>query len=203
MLPQSLNPLTHPLRMLAGAGLLLAAAQANAALSLSFQVISTPISVGDTFTVDLYANDIFSDAGHGATDEVTSFGYDWDLSVPSLLSLIGSPTLTPNLSDPYTDGAITADVVAFAATDPIVNDTNPVNALITSFQFTALQAGSTVFSIDGSVPDPNFERGFYYLDLTDPIGFSGNTTITVQDVPVPAPLMLMTAGLIGLWLRRR
>jgi hypothetical protein len=52
---------------------------------------------------------------------------------------------------------------------------------------------------------PNFERGFYYLDLTDPIGFSGNTTITVQDVPVPATalLMAMGLGLVGFARRRR
>jgi hypothetical protein len=66
-----------------------------------------------------------------------------------------------------------------------------------------LRPGSTVFSIDGSVPDANFERGFYYLDLTDPIGFSGNTTIPVQGVPVPATALPMAIGLGVLGFARR
>ena len=167
-------------------GLLLGAAQA-AAVSLDFQVSTDPIQVGDTFTVDVILRDVFSGAEHGPTDYLTSFGFDWDLSVPSLLAAVGDPVMTPDFSPPYelVDFRI-ADVLAFAASSAITNDSNPVDALITRFEFTALQAGSTVLSIDGSVPDPTFERGLIYDDIRrDAVGFAGEATLNVERVPVP------------------
>ena len=164
---------------------------------LAFQVAPDPIFVGDTLSIDVIIQNIFSGTENTGPDVVARFGYDWDLSVPALLSLIGTPTLTPDLSDPYTDQSAfaVADVLAFAATDPIVEGTGPINTLLTQFSFKALQAGTTVFSIDGSLPDTNGERGFYYVDLNDPIGFSGNVTITVQGVPIPGTALLLAVGL--------
>jgi hypothetical protein len=193
---------TKTLRALTGLGLLLGAAQA-AAVSVDFQVSTDPIRVGDTFTVDVILRDVFSGAGHTLTDELTSFGFDWDLSLPALLAAVGSPVLTPDLTDPYTDAAIVADVVGFAGLDPIVNAVGQVDALITRFEFTALQAGSTIFSIDGSVPDPNLERGLYYVDLIDPVGFAGEVTLNIEGVPVPGTALLMAMGLGAFGLARR
>ena len=190
---------TKTLQALTCIGLLLGAAQA-AAVSLDFQVSTDPIQVGDTFTVDVILRDVFSGAGHSATDELTSFGFDWDLSV-GLLAAVGDPVLTPDLAPPYADFSAfsVADVVGLADLDPIVNDITPVDALITRFEFTALQVGSTVLGIDGSVPDPNEERGLYYLDLPpdEPVGFAGEVTLNIEGVTVPVPgtALLMAMGL--------
>ena len=194
---------TKTLQAMTGIGLLLGAAQASA-YSLDFQVSTDPIRVGDTFTVDVILTDVFSGAGHTLTDELTSFGFDWDLSLPALLAAVGDPVLTPDLTDPYTDAAIVADVVGLAGLDPIVNAAGQVDALITRFEFTALQVGSTVFSIDGSVPDTNLERGLYYLDLPDAVGFEGNVTLNVGAVPLPGTALLMAMGLgVAGFARRR
>jgi hypothetical protein len=196
---------TKTLQAMTGIGLLLGAAQASA-YSLDFQVSTDPIRVGDTFTVDVILTDVFSGAGHTLTDELTSFGFDWDLSLPALLAAVGDPVLTPDLTDPYTDAAIFADVVGFAATDPIVNAAGQVDALITRFEFTALLAGSTVLGIDGSVPDPDLERGLYYVDLLDAVGFAGEVTLIIEDatVPVPGTALLMAMGLgVAGFARRR
>ena len=198
---------TKTLQALTCIGLLLGAAQ-TAAVSLDFQVSTDPIQVGDTFTVDVILRDVFSGAGHSATDELTSFGFDWDLSV-GLLGAFDPPVLTPDLAPPYDDVSAfsMADVVGLAGLDPIVNDTNPVDALITRFEFTALQVGSTVLGIDGSVPDPNEERGLYYLDLPDAVGFAGEVTLNIEDAMVPVPgtalLMAMGLGVAGFARRRR
>ena len=198
---------TKTLQALTCIGLLLGAAQ-TAAVSLDFQVSTDPIQVGDTFTVDVILRDVFSGAGHSATDELTSFGFDWDLSV-GLLAAVGDPVLTPDLAPPYDDVSAfsMADVVGLAGLDPIVNDTNPVDALITRFEFTALLAGSTVLGIDGSVPDANLERGLYYLDLPDAVGFAGEVTLNIEDAMVPVPgtalLMAMGLGVAGFARRRR
>jgi len=197
---------TKTLQALTCIGLLLGAAQ-TAAVSLDFQVSTDPIQVGDTFTVDVILRDVFSGAGHSATDELTSFGFDWDLSV-GLLGAFDPPVLTPDLAPPYDDVSAfsMADVVGLAGLDPIVNDTNPVDALITRFEFTALLAGSTVLGIDGSVPDPDLERGLYYVDLIDPVGFAGEVTLNIEDatVPVPGTALLMAMGLgVAGFARRR
>jgi len=123
---------------LTGLGLLLGAAQASAAL-VDFQVSTDPIQVGDTFTVDVILRDVFSGAGHTPSDELASFGFDWDLSLPALLAAVGSPVLTPDLTDPYTDAAIFADVVGALALEPIGNAAGQVDALLARFSFTALQ----------------------------------------------------------------
>jgi hypothetical protein len=196
---------TKTLQAVTGLGLLLGAAQA-AAVSVDFQVSTDPIQVGDTFTVDVILRDVFSGGGHDPADEVTSFGFIWDLSLPALLAAVGDPVLTPDLTDPYTSVSptIAADVVALAGVDPIVNTPAQVDALITRFEFTALQTGSTVLSIDGSLPDPNFERGLLYaFGSPTEKAFAGEVTLNIEGVPVPGTALLMAMGLGAFGLARR
>jgi len=67
-------------------------------------------------------------------------------------------------------------------------------------------AVSTVLSIDGSVPDPDFERGLLYADPLAEAGFAGEVTLNVEPVSVPVPgtalLMAMGLGVAGFARRR-
>jgi len=64
-------------------------------------------------------------------------------------------------------------------------------------------SGGDMF-LDGSVPDVHLERGLYYIDLQDAVGFGGDVTLNVERVPVPGTALLMAMGLgVAGFARRR
>lgn len=186
---------------LLGTVLMCGAVPASLAGSIGLELTSGTPRVGETLTIDLKATDLF--AGHGPTDALTSFGFDWDLSVPGLLVLVGTPLPTPGLSDPYELATGLADVVALAGATAVANGPGPVDLVLARFSFLALAPGSLSLAVDGRVPDPNGERGLWFLEQTDPTGFQASLPLTIAAAPAPGSALLLALGLGLLRARRR
>jgi len=166
----------------------LSATQASA-LFMDFTVSDNFIKPGETFKIEVWANNVF-DAF--PSDEVLAFGFDVANSYPSIIRF-DSATVGPLFND---DSAFFANTdVAGSAFPGILDD----SILLATLNCTALSLGSSQLGIASDVTD--FNEGLSYFN-------AGNVDITssknINVVPEPSTCLLVCSGLAGLvFLRNR
>ena len=147
------------------------------------------VELNDTFTLGLYV-DVTAPA-----DSILSWGLDLDLSDSSLLNLNSFMLGSNFMSVPSDDG------IGGAAFGPLFGS----NILLGTFEFTAVDFGSTVASTSNSLGD--IFEGFTTTNFFGPSVFnsaSANIRVVsaVSTVPEPSTLAIFALGIMGLASRR-
>jgi hypothetical protein len=169
--------------------------QANA-LTINLSLNSTPINVGNTFTMDVIANNVFAGLG---IDEVLAFGFDVANPNPSLVSFIGASVNSPFNSDLFPNTTVAGSVFP-----GIPNDGTNNTIQLATLTFQALQAGSNIsLGIFSDMAD--FNEGLVYfsagnMDITTSTNFNINAAST--SIPEPGTIVLLGSGLVGFAFRR-
>ena len=151
------------------------------AASISFSPQNSIVSVGDSFSVDIIANDFAELAGG-----VLGFRFD-----SSLLSLDIPPGIDPFwdfFPDPGSQDLLDTNIWRGVGFDVFANAPLTGSGAIASLNFTALSIGASQLEI---LPDSMFFSSIAELNPELTMG-------SVQVVPVPPALILFVTGLIGL-----
>lgn len=154
------------------------------------------VFIGQTIDVTVHVADVFDAPRTG--DEVIGFGFDITNSNLGAFQLLGF-TMGPLFEDfsplPGTDvfGLVTGAPI----TDPLANP--PLLLAILHFQ--AISSGSSQIDITSDPFDLN--EGLQYLSSASAaFPLNGSLTLTATAIPEPSSLVLLSAGLLALSVRR-
>ncbi len=164
------------------------------AVTITFDVKDTYIEVGETFEVDIFAQE---DVSKG---DMWLFGFDVDpLTTLSLFSLNDY-----NVGSIFLDEGDGSHYVAGSILDPFEpNAGDNLHLATLSFSAGGID-GTQTLSAFGDPLDPSFDRGAYYYNLTTDEAFdlmiSEEIDITIHKATVPEPttLLLFGMGILGL-----
>lgn len=167
------------------------------AMSVHLSPSSPLVRVGEAF--DLLVSVDGAQDGPYNGDEVLAFGFDVDLSDPSLLSWSGAVVANPPFSDDLSGLYLNTDVAGSVGLGSgVTDDTFSVAVL----HFVALGAGVLDLGIIANLLD--FNEGLIYL-AGDPQDLTASVSLTIHpaaSTPLPATLALLLLGLPWLWSRR-
>ena len=163
---------------------------AHAAI-IGLNVLDSNIVVGDNFNVEVRVD------GQGIGEDLLGFGFDVAVG-GTACSYTGYQMGSgfDDISDPFNTNNVTGMVIPGISDDDV---------LLATLFFSADAAGNGLLSISG--PYDGFFYGLFYEESG--IGISAETNIVISEmgpsaVPVPAPILLLGTGLIGItWTRRR
>ncbi|MBS3963012.1 MAG: hypothetical protein KGZ80_00715 [Methylomonas sp.] len=176
---------SKPLFIAALLAVLSSAPLSAAVPSLVLQTEPRTILVGDVFSVDVVARNLF--AGAYANDQLLAFGFDVDWAPSGLIDL-ASHTLYPLFEDH--SEALGLDLAASAfpgltAAD-VIGDVR-----LATLQFRALAQGSAWLAVNTNSTDPN--QGLIFLDQAAVQGLNASLNITAVPLP-PAALLFASAA---------
>lgn len=164
---------------------------ANASLILSFDIQDTEVSLGESFTVNLFASTDANIPG----DAFSGWGLDLNFnnSILALDSLLVSPVFM----------AINNDSDGLGGFDPF-NSFSGANILLATINFTALAIGNSDLLTSATAGD--FNEGFFSSTF-QPVSYdNAATSINItgsNEVPEPSAFLLMLLATIALVALRR
>lgn len=180
-----------------GAGLLLAGQAANAAI-ITFNQTNVNVTEGDLFALTLVGQDFTAGVG-GATANGTLGGgvtLSWNPTVLTLPSFTAANIVFPG--DQFFGSTVpilldnTAGTLSFSVASFFGTNLTAFNIAV--LNFTALAAGATTVDIVVSTTDV-WADGVGAVDV-HPTAIDGAVSVTA--VPLPASVMLLAMGLLGL-----
>ncbi len=167
---------------------------AFASISVGLVPSTQQIHVGDNFSVEVVASNLFD--GTDASDELLAFGFN---SVYTGNFNFLNSTVNPLFQD---DSALVGLSVAGSAFPGIANALDSQILTLATLNFEALELGAVDIGITADPQD--FNQGLIFFNQ-NPIGFNSSINLMVTAVPVPAtlPLFLSAIGIFGLAGSRR
>jgi hypothetical protein len=161
------------------AGLLASTAYAS---TITMNLSDSYIVLGESFSVSVYAQET------QAAGDLTAFGFLVDPN--SSLSIVSFSNYM--IGTGYIDYSRQNHVVGVEE-DILHNAGN--NILLAILDFTATSIGTNTLNIEGKFDSDN-ALGLYWENLDADI--TGSLNLTVHPVPLPATLLLLGSGLLGL-----
>lgn len=154
-------------------------------------LLNTPVDVGDTFQLEVWAN------GDEIGLDLVSFGFDVSFGVEGIYSYEGFTLGSGFDDDSFGDGN-----VAGSAFPGIMED----NYLLATLSFKTLSIGTDTINVIG-LYDGGFSGLYYELPDLSLTGYDINVSRVVETgaapVPEPTTLLLVGAGLVGIAGRRK
>lgn len=186
---------------------LIVSTQAFADLILEFgQSAYTINGIGQQVDVDVFLTQNGETTLHDLGLQLAAFRIDYGSSTPTArVQSIADVTAHAEFDD-YADvtinpGNVILDAGSNGSLFPPVEDPNRI--LLATFKFTGITAGLTTLTaqdIDPTVGNNSFLNVFGPLD--DSITFNNHATINVTSVPEPSSLVLLSIGLLSVWVSR-
>ena len=169
---------------------------------------TSPIQLGDSFSVDVNLNGAFTGAHTGS--ELLAFGFDVLVSDPMVVAFDAAVT-NPLFSN---DSSMLPNTDVAGMSWPGVQGSSggPNTFLLATLNMTALGIGSSYIDIASCLTDPNeglwdFNEDFFnYPDGQHDISTHNALLVSVEDlgcnppnvVPIPGVIWLLGSGLLGI-----
>jgi hypothetical protein len=167
-----------------------AALFSTTAQSASIQLVpsSVHVAVGESLSVDIVAHDL------PVGDGLVGFGFDIAIT-PESIATPAALTLTPDLTEPFTDLGTLTEVVALAGLEAISGITR---AVLATLELTALARGMLALVVTAD-PATNPDHGLALLSGALPEDFDDAAlTLSVTAAPLPGTAALLALGLLAL-----
>jgi hypothetical protein len=158
------------------------AAPAIAAPVANLSLVDTPMGIGDTFAVEVWAD------GDNIGLDLVSFGFDVSFESGDFFNYTGYI-----LGAGFDDDSFGSGNVAGSAFPGIAEN----DVLLATLSFESVAIGTDTLNVIG-LYDGAFSGIYFELEDSSLVGYDINQSIEISNVPIPGAMILMCSGLVGL-----